>query len=187
LFLAPDTAENGGQLIARSQSGGHEQSFTDDSSIDAEALASAITSPHRLIYRTTPLTSAVHVSGTPGVSLRLSFSAPAAIVSAMLVDYRDGAAPQIVSRGWADPQNRDSIERTTPVVPGVSYTMRFELQPHDYIFAAGSRIGLMVLSSDQLFTLRPPAGTRLTLRPASSELLLPVVGGGDALTRAISR
>jgi X-Pro dipeptidyl-peptidase len=186
LFLTADTAENGGQLVPRRQSSGHEQSFTDDSSVDAEALAAAISPPHRLIYRTAPLTAAVHVSGTPGVSLRLSFSAPAAIVSAMLVDYRDGAAPQIVSRGWADPQNRDSIERTTRVVPGTSYTMRFELQPHDYIFAAGSRIGLMVLSSDQRFTLRPPAGTRLTLRPSSSELQLPVVGGGDALARALA-
>ena len=71
-------------------------------------------------------------------------------------------------------------------MPGVSYTVQFELQPHDYIFARGSRIGLMVLSSDQLFTLRPPAGTRLTLRPLDSRLLLPVVGGDNALTRAMT-
>jgi X-Pro dipeptidyl-peptidase len=70
------------------------------------------------------------------------------------------------------------------VVPGTAYAIAFELQPHDYVFPAGSRIGLMVLSSDQLFTLRPPPGTRLTLRPSDSLLTLPIVGGVGALRRA---
>jgi hypothetical protein len=37
------------------------------------------------------------------------------------------------------------------------------------------------MSSDQLFTLRPPAGTRLTLHSGASRVLLPVVGGAKAL------
>ena len=158
-----------------------ETSFTDNSAIDADTLVAAPESPHRLLYQTAPLTAPVHVSGVPEVSLRLSFDAPAAIVSAMLVDYRASGAPFIVSRGWADPQNRESIERTSPVVPGRAYTIAFELQPHDYIFPAGSRIGVMVLSTDQLFTQRPPPGTRLTLRPAESTLRMPIVGGAGAL------
>jgi len=158
-----------------------EQSFTDNSAIDADTLVAAPASPHRLLYQTAPLTAPVHVSGIPEVSLRLSFDAPAAIVSAMLVDYRASGAPFIVSRGWADPQNRESIERTSPVVPGRAYTIAFELQPHDYIFPTGSRIGLMVLSTDQLFTQRPPPGTRLALRPAESTLRMPIVGGAAAL------
>ena len=132
-----------------------------------------------------PVTPApVHVSGIPDVRLQLSFSAPAAIVSAMLVDYRAAGPPFIVTRGWADPQNHLSIRRTLPIVPGRFYTVEFELQPHDYIFPAGSRIGLMVLSSDRLFTLRPPPGTRLTLRPRESWLVLPVVGGRATLSKA---
>ena len=158
-----------------------ETSFTDNSAIDADTLVAAPESPHRLLYQTAPLRAPVHVSGVPEVSLRLSFDAPAAIVSAMLVDYRASGAPFIVSRGWADPQNRESIERTRPVVPGRAYTIAFELQPHDYIFPAGSRIGVMVLSTDQLFTQRPPPGTRLTLRPAESTLRMPIVGGAGAL------
>jgi X-Pro dipeptidyl-peptidase len=66
-------------------------------------------------------------------------------------------------------------------VPGRAYTIAFELQPHDYIFPAGSRIGVVVLSTDQLFTQRPPPGTRLTLRPAESTLRIPIVGGAGAL------
>ena len=165
---------------------GGEEFFTDNATIDADTLAAAPQSPHRLVYRTEPLSAAVHVSGIPSVSLRLAFDAPAAIVSAMLIDYRASGPPFIVSRGWADPQNRESIERTVPIVPGRAYAIAFELQPHDYVFPAGSRIGLMVLSSDQLFTQRPPAGTRLTLRPADSRFEIPVVGGINAVTNALT-
>jgi X-Pro dipeptidyl-peptidase len=157
------------------------QVIVDDSSIDANELVAAAASPNRLIYQTAPLTAPVHMSGIPEVSLQLSFDKPAAIVSAMVVDYRATGAPFIVTRGWADPQNRESIERTTPVVPGQSYTIAFELQPHDYVFAAGSRIGVVVLSSDRLFTLRPPPGTRLTLDAARSAAMLPIVDGAAAL------
>lgn len=163
------------------------ESITDDASIDANVLVAAPDSPNRLVYQTPPLSAPVHVSGVPAVTLRLAFDKPAANVSAMLVDYRAGAAPFIVTRGWADPQNRESISRTTPVVPGTAYTMTFELQPHDYVFPAGSRLGLVLMSSDRLFTLRPPPGTRLTVYPGSSLLRLPVVGGETALSSSIGR
>jgi X-Pro dipeptidyl-peptidase len=156
------------------------EAIIDDASLDANVLVAAPTSPSRLVYQTETLSAAVHVSGTPSVTIRLAFDKPAAIVSAMLVDYKNGAAPFIVTRGWADPQNRESISKTTPVVPGTVYTMTFELQPHDYIFPAGSKLGLVLLSSDRLFTLRPPPGTRLTVHTAQSTLQLPVVGGDAA-------
>ena len=160
------------------------ESFVDDASMEPADLAVAAQSPHRLIYQTPPLSAPVHVSGIPEVSLRLSFSAPAAIVTAMLIDYKAAGAPFIVTRGWADPQNRESIERTLAIVPERPYTIAFELQPHDYIFSAGSRIGLMVLSSDKLFTRHPPAGTKITLQLAESALVLPIVGGSQMLAKA---
>jgi len=170
---------------ASSASATQHESFVDDASMEPADLAAAVRSPHRLIYQTPPLSSPVHVSGIPEVSLRLSFSAPAAIVTAMLIDYKAAGGPFIVTRGWADPQNRESIERTLAIVPERPYTIAFELQPHDYIFPTGSRIGLMVLSSDKLFTQRPPPGTRLTLEAAESTLGLPVVGGAQMLSKAM--
>jgi X-Pro dipeptidyl-peptidase len=46
---------------------------------------------------------------------------------------------------------------------------------------AGHRIGLVVVSTDFDYTLRPLPGTQLTLDPDGSELSLPVVGGSSAL------
>jgi hypothetical protein len=43
----------------------------------------------------------------------------------------------------------------------------------------------MVVSSDRDFTIRPPAGTQLTLDLAHSSLTVPVVGGSKALADAI--
>ena len=58
---------------------------------------------------------------------------------------------------------------------------RWTLEPKDYVFAAGHRIGVVIFSSDQEYTLLPLPGTRLTVAPASSSVVLPVVGGRSAL------
>jgi X-Pro dipeptidyl-peptidase len=167
------------------------EKIVDDSTINAAELVAAAQSPHRLVYQTDVLSAPVHMSGTPHVSLRLSFSKPAAVVSAMLVDYKADGTRRIITRGWIDPQNRHSIWFTSPIKPGGHrYEIRFNLMPHDYEFQAGSRIGLVLLSSDWegdpplIFTLRPPPGTEITVDTAASRLTLPVVGGAQALWSA---
>ena len=59
--------------------------------------------------------------------------------------------------------------------------MRWDLQPDDHVFKAGHRIGLVVVSTDHDYTIRPLPGTELTLDPAYSALRLPLVGGTIAL------
>ncbi len=100
----------------------------------------------------------------------------AANLTAVLVDYGP-AGPLMVTRGWLDPQNRVSISRSTPIKQGHKYRFRWDLQPDDYVFQAGNRIGLVVVSTDHDYTIRPLPGTELTLDPDKSEVSLPVVGG----------
>jgi X-Pro dipeptidyl-peptidase len=87
----------------------------------------------------------------------------------------------MVTRGWLDPQNRNSLSRSDAVVPGRRYDLRWDLQPDDHVFAAGHRIGLVVVSTDHDYTIRPKPGTKLTLAPHDSSISLPVVGGAGAL------
>lgn len=159
--------------------------IVDNFAVDATVLAAAAQSPHRLLYKTEPLVVPMHISGIPFVALRMSFNAPAAIVSAMLIEYRANGTGAIITRGWADPQNRKSLSETFAIHPGSKYEIAFELQPHDHVFPAGSRIGLMLLSTDRLFTLRPPPGAELTLDTTKSTLILPVVGGAEAFGAAV--
>ena len=188
LHLAPSVHANGigelGVTIGRSRT---TETIEDDSSIDATELAAAAQSSHRLIYQSAPLNVRLHVSGTASVTMRVAIDKPAAIVSAMLVEYPATGPPVILARGWMDPQNRESLTRSVTVQPGHAYDLTVELQPHDRLFAIGSRVGLVLLSSDRVFTLRPPPGTKLTLSAADSTFSLPIVGGEAAWRVATSK
>jgi X-Pro dipeptidyl-peptidase len=173
-----------GTLATRAQRG-RKQSFvdrgreldTDDVLIQSPDEAH----PNRLVYRSPALPAAVRLSGTPRVTLRMSVdNRRAANLTAVLVDY-GGAAPVMVTRGWLDPQNRGRLDRGRSIKPGRRYSFKWDLQPDDYVWAPGHRIGLVVVSTDHDYTLRPKPGTRLSLEPAASELRLPVVGGPAAL------
>jgi len=193
---APGTSEATLELAARSHSapgslsahrrGAVPQSFVDRGrELDADDVliqAPDTAHPNRLVYRTAALPGAVRMSGTPWVDLRMSVdNRTAANLTAILVDYGPGGTAKMVTRGWLDPQNRESVSTSSPEKPGKRYELRWDLQPDDYRFAAGHRIGLVVISTDHDYTIRPRPGTELTLVPAGSELRLPVVGGGSAL------
>ncbi|MDG4797170.1 Xaa-Pro dipeptidyl-peptidase [Micromonospora sp. WMMD1082] len=141
--------------------------------------------PHRLVYRSPALTRDVRISGRPELRLRTAIdNKPGANLTAYLVDYGPAgstAAPTVVTRGWMDPQNRVDRSRTVPLTQGRRYDLRWTLEPKDHVFPAGHRIGVVIFSSDQEYTLLPLGGTRLRVAPQHSELRLPVVGGRGAL------
>jgi X-Pro dipeptidyl-peptidase len=151
-------------------------------------LAAATESPHRLLFATPPLTAPLHLSGTARITVKLASSKPAANLSVWLVPLplpeRGRPYDSIVTRGWADPQNHQSLSKGEPLVPGKFVTVAFDLQPDDQVIPAGKQLGLMVFSSDWDFTLRPPAGTELTIDLAGTVLELPVVGGAKAFAAA---
>jgi X-Pro dipeptidyl-peptidase len=82
----------------------------------------------------------------------------------------------IISRGWLDPNNRLSDAHDDPIVMGRQYRLHWNLQPKEYVLRAGHRIGVVLLSSDHDFTLRPDPGTRLTVTPFDSHITLPLTG-----------
>lgn len=132
--------------------------------------------PNRLIYRTPALPQAIRMSGTPYVDLEMSIdNRRAANLTAVLVDYAPDGSAAMVTRGWLDPQNRRRANRSASIRAGKDYRFRWDLQPDDHVFAAGHRLGLVVVSTDYDDTLRPLPGTLLTLDPGDSELEVPVV------------
>ncbi|HEX5620538.1 MAG TPA: CocE/NonD family hydrolase, partial [Solirubrobacteraceae bacterium] len=138
-------------------------------------------SPNRLAYLTPPLTRAARLSGTPWVDLRMSINnRDDANLTAVLVDYAPDNTPEMVTRGWLDPQNRVRIDRGRTLRRGQLYDFSWDLQPDDHVFPAGHRIGLVVVSTDHDYTIRPLPGTQLTLDPSYSSIRLPLVGGTAA-------
>jgi predicted acyl esterase len=185
LHLTPGAPARGGLSFAPTAAGTAAETLTDDASIAAITSANAASSDVRLIYQTPPLTKPVRISGTPSATLQVAFSASKANLTAALVSYPPTGNGTILTRGWIDPANRLSDWADAPVKPGRLYRMNVDLQPKDTVVPAGNRIALMVVSSDRDFTIRPPAGTRLTLDLANSSLAIPVVGGPQALADAL--
>jgi X-Pro dipeptidyl-peptidase len=83
---------------------------------------------------------------------------------------------QVVSRGWIDVRNRHSASVTEPLRPGQDYTFRWSMQPREYTFKAGHRLGVLLLVTDQNYTLRYPAGTKINTALGVSGIQLPLVG-----------
>ncbi|NYH76771.1 X-Pro dipeptidyl-peptidase [Actinopolyspora biskrensis] len=167
-----------GGLSPRGHASGDEvETLRDDASVPAGELAGARRSPHRLAYFTRGVPRPVRISGTARAELALSFDRPAANVTAMLVDRAPDGSVEPITRGWADPQNRRSVERSTPVEPGQRYRVNVEMMPDDYVLERGHRLGMVVLSSDHEYTLRPAPGTGLSLDLSESSLVVPAVAG----------
>ena len=124
------------------------------------------------------------------MTVRVAANAPAANLSVWLValPWTEGGdiTDNIITRGWADPQNARSLRESDPLVPGAFREVTFDLQPDDQIIPAGQRIGLMIFSSDREFTLWPAPGTELSVDLAGTSITLPVVGGAERLGRLIS-
>ena len=158
-------------------------------------LADVEWSNHRLLYSTPELREDVHLSGEATVRVRVAADAPAANLTVWLVSLPWVEEPEhinenIITKGWADPANAGADDiaapRTgTPLAPGEFVELEFALQPDDQVIPAGARIGLMIFSSDRLYTVHPDPGTALTVDLAGTSISLPVVGGVAALTRAI--
>ena len=169
--------------LTTNKSSRKKEMLIDDVSLAGEYLARVKSSPHRLLYTTPLLSDDLHISGTASITLSLSSSEPAANLSVWLVSLpwndEDNANiyDNIITRGWADPQNHESIYTSQPLKPGEFYDITFELQPDDQIIPAGQQLGLMIFSSDREFTLHPTPGTELKIDLKRSSLTLPIVGG----------
>ena len=191
-YLSKGAPKAGGISTKRSANQGKE-TLVDNYSFSGATLAQAEITEHRLLYVSPVLTAPVHISGKVKVSIKLASSKPAANLSVWLVSlpWTEGRNSKItdnlITRGWADPQNYKSLRESEPLVPGKFYEMSFELQPDDQIIAAGQQIGVMIMSSDREFTLWPAPGTELTVDLDGTSISIPIVGGTAAFEKAVKK
>ena len=183
--------EDKGQLSTAKSLKQGTKSLIDDYSFSGDSLAKLETSNHRLLFTTPILTQDIHLSGTSKVTIKLSSNKSAANLSVWIVslpwteDEKTKITDNIITRGWADPQNYRSLTESEPLEPGKFYEISFNLMPDDQIIPKGQQIGFMIFSSDSKFTLLPKPGTELTIDLDATTLTLPVVGGLDAYNNTI--
>jgi len=166
------------------------EDIVDNFSFTAPQLIQAEWSTHRLIYATPKLQKPLHLSGVPKIKLRVACDRPNACLSVWLVSLpwtgSERITDDVITRGWADPANAESIWKEKPMVPGEFRDVQFELQPDDQVLKPGEQLGLVIFSSDRDFTLWPEPGTKLEIDLSQTELHLPIVGGQTAVEEALT-
>ncbi|KPM33682.1 X-prolyl-dipeptidyl aminopeptidase [Croceitalea dokdonensis DOKDO 023] len=175
----------GGLSLKKTKKQGKETAI-DDYKVSGSQLASSPSSEHRLLYVTPRLQQDINISGTPKIAIKVASSKPAVNLSVWLVslpwngDAKAKITDNVITRGWADPQNYKSLTESKPLQPGKFYEMKFELMPDDQIIPAGQQIGVMIFCSDQEYTLHPKPGTELTVDLDETTLTLPVIDGKES-------
>jgi X-Pro dipeptidyl-peptidase len=191
ITLQPQKGGNTSGILDLKVSEKQVEKLIDNVNFSGMELAKTTESEHRLLYVTRPLKEDLHLSGVPQIKISLSSSKQAANLSVWLVSlpWEEGTSipitNNIITRGWADPQNHSSIRISKPLKPNKFYELTFDLQPDDQIVRKGQQIGLMIFSSDQDFTLHPEPGTELSIKLDKTSLKLPVVGGIEAYNKAM--
>lgn len=126
----------------------------------------------RVIFLSDALTQNTLLSGTSKVTLNLSIlNRKAANITVAVVEYSASGKAKIITRGWADPQNYRDMSEGELLTPGQNYEMSFVLEPKQYRFSKGSRIGIALASTDYDYTLRPSRGTEIEFTLGSKSFI----------------
>ena len=179
-----------GNLSINNSNSKVKETLVDNYSFSAESLAKADFTNHRLMYVSPILKEDIHISGLATITIKAASSKPAVNLSVYLVslpwnnEKEAKITDNIITRGWADLQNYQSLSKSSPLKPGRFYEMTFDFQPDDQIIKKKQQIGLMIFSSDSEYTLLPKPGTELTVDLKETTITIPIVGGKNAFKKA---
>lgn len=120
--------------------------------------------PGRVAFVSQPLAQPTLLSGTPRMTLDVAVTnRRAANLTVAVVEYDAAGRGKVVTRGWADPQNYADRSMGEMLEPGRRYPVTFELEPKQYTFGRGSRVGIVITATDYDHTLRPDTGTEVSI------------------------
>jgi uncharacterized protein len=136
-----------------------------------------------LCYDWPVLDADLEILGYPRVELAVASSAPVALVSAKLCDVFPDGSSALVARGALNLTHRASHSEPEPLEPGRFYDIAFELDATSWIFEAAHRVRLDIAGTDWPNLWPPPAPLTLSLDPARSTLVLPVMDGPSPATQ----
>ncbi|MEL6236841.1 MAG: CocE/NonD family hydrolase [Pseudomonadota bacterium] len=131
-----------------------------------------------LSFRGAELEAPLDLLGQPVLALRLSADQPAGIVAVLLVDEAPDGAQSLISRGFANLQQRQwdpaRADPPDPVRPGEEFDIALRLHAVGYSIAAGHRLVVQIASAYWPILWPAPAPVTLQIRTGVSRLHLPV-------------
>ena len=158
--------------------------FTQSEAQSSDSVVTDPTTPRddRAVFLSDDLSSEIRESGTATISLRVKVNREAAGFQARIVDYDDSSA-YIVSRTIADLGHYKSWSVKEKLKPGTWYTLTWEINTDDRIFAKNHLLGLVVTAEkpNPLIEYKPVTATIDTQK---SSLTMPLTGHATSLAAA---
>ncbi|TDM09136.1 MAG: hypothetical protein C4K60_07370 [Ideonella sp. MAG2] len=163
-------------------------SFTQSVDYSRDSIVSNPTQPRsdRLVFLSNTLTQSVRLSGTATISLRVKVDKATAGLQARVVDYGSQGTAYVVSRTVADLGHYKAWDTKRELVPGKWYTLTWEINTDDRIFAAGGNLGV-VISAEKANPLIAYAPVKVTLDTEQSTITMPLSGSLGSLAMPAQR
>ncbi|OHD57064.1 MAG: hypothetical protein A2Y33_09055 [Spirochaetes bacterium GWF1_51_8] len=83
-------------------------------------------------FTTSPIPENLEIAGEPRVTLTVSTDMPDAAITVRLCDIDNEENSRYITRGWLRLSKRDGLDKTSPVEPGVPYTITIPFMPIAY-------------------------------------------------------
>jgi X-Pro dipeptidyl-peptidase len=113
---------------------------------------------YSLYYKSAPLTQNVRLAGSAALDAWVQTTAPGSTLTPLLVEVTPDGTLHLVERGFLNLDYRNGLTQADPMAPNAWAHARVTFLPQDYTFTAGSRIGLIVQSSNTVWALPGAAG-----------------------------
>ncbi len=81
---------------------------------------------------------------------------------------------RIVSRGSVDAKNRNSPSVSEPLRPGETYEVAVEMQPVEWVYETGHRIGLVLAANNANYAVADRLAGKVAVRLDATHLVLPI-------------
>lgn len=158
--------------------------FTQAAPQSDDSVVSNPTNPRgdRAVFLSDELSDKLRESGTATVTLRVKVDRKAAGFQARVVDYNGGSA-YIVSRTIADLGHYKGWDDKEVLKPGAWYTLTWEINTDDRIFAKNHVLGLVITAEKPNPTI-PYEPVTATIDTQKSWLTMPLLGKATSLDKA---
>jgi predicted acyl esterase len=127
-----------------------------------------------------PVEEELEILGNPRLEVTLRSSSPVAFLSAKLSEVLADGTSVLVSRGILNLTHRESHSSPEPLVGNDLYSVSLEMDATSRVFEAGNRMRLAIAGADWPNAWAPPRVSVLTIVPARTRLVLPVMVGAPA-------
>jgi predicted acyl esterase len=128
-----------------------------------------------IVFETEPLSEPIEILGPPRAELAVTVDAPHGHVAVRLMTVDPAGDARLVARGFLNLAHRRGLGNPGPVEPGEKMEVGVPMRTTSALIPKGQRLRITVSGADFPLAWPPPGPVALTVDPAKTRLVLPIV------------